>query len=61
MSKWSLSRSLLLALCDSQSVLARLPTDKQEKAAARVTILFNTYVSYWRSNPLVTDEVRSLV
>lgn len=58
-SKWSLSRSLLLALCDSQSVLARLPADKQEKAAARVTILFNTYVSYWRSNPLATDEVRS--
>lgn len=58
-SRWSLSRSLLLALCDSQSVLARLPADKQEKAAARVTILFNAYVSYWRSNPLVTDEVRS--
>lgn len=57
-SKWSLSRSLLLALCDSQSVLARLPTDKQEKAAARVTILFTTYVSHWRCNPLVTDEVR---
>ncbi len=56
-SRWSLSRSLLLALCDSQSVLARLPTDKQEKAAARVTILFNTYVLYWRSNPLATDKV----
>lgn len=60
-SKWSLSRSLLLALCDSQSVLARLPTDKQEKAAARVTILFNKYVSFWRSNPLVTEEVRGRV
>eukprot|EP00903_Cladosiphon_okamuranus_P009771 g9290.t1 len=58
-SKWGLSRSLLLALCDSQSVLARLPTDKQEKAAARVTILFNTYVSFWRSNPLVTDQDRA--
>eukprot|EP00752_Nemacystus_decipiens_P011025 g9797.t1 len=58
-SKWSLSRSLLLALCDSQSVLARLPADKQEKAAARVTILFNTYVSYWRSNPVETDEDRT--
>lgn len=55
--RWGLSRSLLLALCDSQSVLARLPADKQEKAAARVTILFNTYVSFWRSNPLATDEV----
>lgn len=60
-SKWSLSRSLLLALCDSQSVLARLPTDKQEKAAARVTILFTTYVSHWRCNPLATDEVRLVV
>lgn len=58
-SKWNLSRSLLLALCDSQSVLARLPADKQEKAAARVTILFNTYVSFWNSNPLVTDQVSS--
>lgn len=57
-SKWGLSRALLLALCDSQSVLMSLPTDKQEKAAARVTILFTTYVSYWRSNPVVTDEVR---
>ncbi|CAM9110826.1 unnamed protein product [Ectocarpus sp. 4 AP-2014] len=58
-SKLGLSRSLLLALCDSQSVLARLPTDKQEKAAARVTILFTTYVSYWGSNPLVTEDDRS--
>lgn len=57
-SKWSLSRSLLLALCDSQSVLARLPADKQEKAAARITILFNTYVLYWRSNPVAKDKVR---
>ena len=57
-SKWSLSRALLLALCDSQPVLARLPTDKQEKAAARVSILFTTYVSCWRANALVTDEVR---
>lgn len=57
-SKWSHSRALLLALCDSQSVLARLPTDKQEKAAARVTILFTSYVSCWRANALVTDEVR---
>lgn len=57
-SSWRLSRSLLLALCDSQTVLARLPVDKQEKAAARVTILFNAYVAHWRSNPLVTDEVR---
>lgn len=58
LSKWSLSRSLLFALCDSQSVLARLPVDKQEKAAARVTILFTTYVSSWRFNPLSTEEVR---
>lgn len=58
LSKWSLSRSLLFALCDSQSVLARLPVDKQEKAAARVTILFTTYVSSWRFNPLATEEVR---
>lgn len=57
-SKWSHSRALLLALCDSQSVLARLPNDKQEKAAARVSILFTTYVSYWRANAVVTDEVR---
>lgn len=56
-SKWSLMRALLLALCDSQAVLARLPADKQEKAAARVTILFNVYVSTWRSNPLKTDKV----
>lgn len=60
-SKLGLSRSLLLALCDSQSVLARLPTDKQERAAARVTILFTTYVSYWGSNPLVMEDVRLLL
>lgn len=57
-SKWSHSRALLLALCDSQPVLALLPTDKQEKAAARISILFTTYVSCWRANALVTDEVR---
>lgn len=57
-SNWSLMRALLLALCDSQAVLARLPADKQEKAAARVTILFNDYVSTWRSNLLITDKVR---
>lgn len=57
-SNWSLMQALLLALCDSQAVLARLPADKQEKAAARVTILFNDYVSTWRSNLLITDKVR---
>lgn len=56
-STWSLLRLLLLALCDSQSVLARLPTDKQEKAAARVTILFTTYVINWRANPITTEQV----
>lgn len=56
-SKWSLMRVLLLAICDSQSVLVRLPADKQEKAAARVTILFTTYVSSWLMNPIITEEV----
>lgn len=60
-SEWRLLRALLLALCDSQSVLARLSLDKQEKAAARVTILFTSYVSCWRANPLVTDKVSTLI
>lgn len=57
-SKWSLLRALLLALCDSQVVVARLPNDKQEKAAARVTILFTDYVSTWRANPILNEKVR---
>ena len=56
-SKWTLVRALLLALCDSQSVLARLPADKQEKAAARVTILFTTYVFSYTGNAILTQEV----
>lgn len=56
-SKWGLLRTLLLALCDSQPVLVRLPADKQEKAAARVTILFTYYVSGWRANPIANDKV----
>lgn len=56
-SKWALLRTLLLALCDSQAVLARLPADNQEKAAARVTILFTSYVSTWRANPITNDKV----
>lgn len=56
-SKWSLLRMLLLALCDSQTVLTCLPTDKQEKAAARVTILFTSYVSMWRANPIADEKV----
>lgn len=60
-SKWSLSRALLLTLCDSQPVLARLPADKQEKAAARVTILFSSYVSSWMGNAVVSEKVRFLL
>lgn len=56
-SRWNLLRKLLLALCDSQTVLARLPIDKQEKAAARVAILFTAYVSTWRANPIANDKV----
>lgn len=56
-SKWSLSRTLLLAICDSQAVLSSLPSDKQEKAAARVTILLTSYVSTWRANPINTESV----
>lgn len=54
---WKLLRKLLLALCDSQLVLARLSSDKQERAAARVTILFTSYVSSWQANPIKNDEV----
>lgn len=57
--KWPLLRKLLLALCDSQPVLARLPRDNQEKAAARVTILFTTYISAWRANTVADDKVQS--
>ncbi|CAM9175751.1 unnamed protein product [Choristocarpus tenellus] len=50
--KWPLLRSLLCALCNSQAALGHLPTDKQEKAAARVQILFASYVASWRANPI---------
>ncbi|CAN0233421.1 unnamed protein product, partial [Discosporangium mesarthrocarpum] len=53
---WPLLRALLLALCRSQDALASLPGDKQERAAARVQILFTAYISHWKANSIMGEK-----